>query len=169
MKIVRTQNSDIKSVQQIYQEARDYQLKTVGYGWSVFSKEFILQEISEKRHYKAVDLRKEIVGVFSVVYSEPLIWDDYEGTEAIYLHRMAIKNKFRGSGFAKQVIEWTIIEAWKHKKNFIRIDTWANNQALTGYYQKLGFKWVGKKQLPPTSDLPGHYNNIEVNLFEMKL
>jgi|SRR5690554_5344 len=169
MKIVRTQNSDITSVQQIYQEARDYQLKTVGYGWSVFSKEFILKEISEKRHYKAVDLYNEITGVFSVVYSEPLIWDDYEGTKAIYLHRMAMKNRFRGSGFAKRIIEWAIIEAWKRKKNFIRIDTWANNQALTDYYQKLGFKWVGKKQLPPTSDLPRHYNNIEVNLFEMKL
>lgn len=103
MKIVRTQNSDITSVQQIYQEARDYQLKTVGYGWSVFSKEFILKEISEKRHYKAVDLYNEITGVFSVVYSEPLIWDDYEGTKAIYLHRMAMKNRFRGSGFAKRI------------------------------------------------------------------
>lgn len=60
-------------------------------------------------------------------------------------------------------------EAWKHKKKFIRVDTWANNDTLTDYYRKLGFEWVGKRQLPPQSDLPEHYNNIEVNLFEIKL
>lgn len=60
-------------------------------------------------------------------------------------------------------------EAWKNKKKFIRIDTWANNEALTVYCQKLGFERVGKRQLPPQSDLPEHYNNIEVNLFEIRL
>jgi|LSQX01.2.fsa_nt_gb ribosomal protein S18 acetylase RimI-like enzyme len=169
MRIERTVIADIPEVEKIYSEARAYQFQQSGYAWPVFSKSFIEKEIIDKRHFKVLDKDDEMAGVFSIVKAEPIIWNDKDGKEAIYLHRMAIRNRYRGKNIAKKVVDWAMIEAWKNKKKFIRIDTWANNEALTGYYQKLGFERVGKRQLPPQSDLPEHYNNIEVNLFEMKL
>ena len=169
MRIERTVIADIPEVEKIYSEARAYQFQQSGYAWPVFSKSFIEKEIIDKRHFKVLDKDDEMAGVFSIVKAEPIIWNDKDGKEAIYLHRMAIRNSYRGKNIAKKVVDWAMVEAWKNKKKFIRIDTWANNEALTDYYRKLGFEWIGKKQLPPTSDLPEHYNNIEVNLFEMKL
>lgn len=169
MRIERTVIADIPMVEKIYSEARAYQFQQSGYGWPVFSKSFIENEITEKRHFKVLGKDDEMAGVFSIVKAEPIIWNDKDGKEAIYLHRMAIRNSYRGKNIAKKVVDWAMVEAWKNKKKFIRIDTWANNEALTDYYRKLGFEWIGKKQLPPTSDLPEHYNNIEVNLFEIRL
>jgi ribosomal protein S18 acetylase RimI-like enzyme len=169
MRIKRTILADIPIVEKIYSEARAYQFQQTGYGWPIFSHSFIAQEIAEKRHYRVLDTDDEMAGVFSIVKAEPIIWNDKDGNQAIYLHRMAIRNRYRGNNIAKEVVEWAKTEAWKHKKKFIRVDTWANNDALTDYYQKLGFEWVGKKKLPPQSDLPEHYNHIEVNLFEIRL
>jgi len=169
MKIECTTTADIPVVEKIYAEARAYQLQQTGHGWPVFSPSFIEKEIIEKRHFKVVDEEDRIAGVFSIVNAEPVIWGDAEGKEAIYLHRMATLDKYRGKSIAKKIVEWAAIEAWESKKKFIRIDTWADNEALTAYYQHLGFKFVKKTILPPESDLPEHYYNIEVNLFEMKL
>lgn len=169
MRIDRTIIADIPTVEMIYSEARAYQFQQTGYGWPVFSKSFIEKEIIDKRHFKVLDKDDEMAGVFSIVKAEPIIWNDKDGKQAIYLHRMAIRNRYRGKNIAKKVVDWAMVEAWKNKKKFIRIDTWANNDALTDYYQKLGFERVGRRQLPTQSDLPEHYNNIEVNLFEIRL
>ena len=115
-----------------------------------------------------------MVGVFSIVKAEPIIWNDKDGKQALYLHRMAIRKPVQREQYCKEVVNWAMTEAWKHKKNLYELILGQNNEALTDYYRKLGFEWVGKKQLPPTSDLPEHYNNIriyliEVNLFEIRL
>lgn len=169
MKIAPTHPDDIYFVQKIYMEARAYQYKKTGYGWHGFSRDLIESEIAEKRHFKIVDEEGEIAGIFSVVYTEPVIWNDTEGKEAIYLHRMATGDRHRGREAAKRIVEWATGEARRQKKKFVRIDTWADNTALTAYYRRLGFVPAGKKQLPPESDLPEHYNNIEVSLFEIKI
>jgi len=169
MRIEQTIITDISSVEKIYTEAIAYQHQQTGYSWYPFSPSFIKQEIEEKRHFKVVTDEDEIAGVFSVMNVDPIIWNDDKGKEAIYLHRMAILNNYRGKNIAKRVVEWAMIEAFKCKKKFIRIDTWASNKKLITYYQNLGFRLIGKKQLPPKSNLPAHYNNIEVSLFEIKL
>jgi N-acetylglutamate synthase and related acetyltransferases len=168
MKIVHTTIADIPMVEEIYSEARAYQQQLTGYSWPVFSRSFIEQEIKETRHYKVVDEEGRIAGVFSIVFAEPVIWNDQEG-EALYLHRMASLKKYHGNNIARKIVDWAMLEARKLNRNYLRLDTWANNEGLTAYYQRLGFEWVGKKKLPPESDLMDHYNNLEVNLFQIRL
>lgn len=169
MEIERTMRDDLPSVLEIYRQARAYQYQQTGYGWPEFPVSFIEAEIREKRHFRVLDEQGEIAGVLSVVYTEPVIWNDSGGKEALYLHRMAIPNRYRGKSIAAKMIAWAVTEAGKQNRKYVRLDTWANNEMLTAYYQRLGFALIGKKQLPPKSDLPDHYHNIEVNLFEIRL
>lgn len=169
MKIERTLPDEIPSVHEIYRQARAYQYRQTGYGWPEFPSSFIEAEIKEKRHFKVLDSLGEIAGIFSVVYAEPVIWNDSDGKEAMYLHRMAIQNRYRGKSIAGEMIAWAIAEARQQKRQYLRLDTWAINEALTAYYQRLGFILIEKRQLPAKSDLPDHYHGIEVNLFEIQL
>ncbi|MGN6352484.1 MAG: GNAT family N-acetyltransferase [Parafilimonas sp.] len=169
MQIVTTTLNDIDSVKEIYSAARHYQLQQTGYGWPVFADDFIEQEIKEKRHFKVLDDAGEIAGIFSVVNEEPVIWDDTDGKEAIYLHRMAVSSRHRGKQIAAEMVNWAKKRAIEQNKKFVRIDTWSDNEALKSYYRHLGFALVGKKSISSDTGLPEHYNNIEVNLFEIKL
>ncbi len=169
MRIERTTNGDLTHVEGIYQEARAYQFQQSGYGWPIFERSFIMGEILEKRHYKIIDEKGQMVAVFSTVNTEPVIWDDSHGTEAIYLHRMAVRGAYRGQNIVGKILDWAMAKARMEGKKYIRVDTWANNRALTDYYQRLGFKWMGKRKLPPKSELPPHYHGIEVNVFEIKV
>lgn len=162
-----TKPDDIPTVEEVYREARAFQLKQSGYGWPVFSRSFIAEEIAASRHFKLVDDDNTIAGVFSIVYTEPVIWNDTDESTAIYLHRMAILDKYRGHSIARLVIDWAIAKARRQHKQYVRMDTWADNKMLTQYYQQLGFTLAGKKKLPPDSALPAHYNNIELHLFEI--
>jgi Acetyltransferases len=167
MHIRNTLISELPLVEAIYAEARAYQLLQSGYSWPVFERAFIENEILENRHYVLDDGQGVLAAVFSIVWKEPEIWNDTKGNEAIYLHRMVICNQYRGQQLTRKIIDWAIVMAQQLHKKFVRVDTWAQNKQLTNYYQRLGFQWVGRRKLPPQSHLPKHYNNIEVNLFQI--
>ncbi len=159
---------DMPVIRQIYNEARIFQQEQFNHSWPEFSRAFITREIQEQRHYKIV-ANQTIAALFSVVYAEPEIWLDAEGVEALYLHRMAVRSAYRGKGYARHIINWAIAKGREQNRSFLRLDTWADNESLVRYYCHLGFRYCGRKQLPAKSNLPDHYNNIEVSLFEIPL
>lgn len=167
--IVYSTLHDIPEIEEIYTEARAFQQQHFGRWWPVFTREFIADEIKNKEHLKITTAQGMIAAVFSVVKAEPVIWNDREGKAALYLHRMAVRDSCRGQGIAGRIVEWTKTKARKQERSYVRLDTWADNEHLALYYQRLGFKPVGRRQLPTESDLPGHYSDLEVSLFEIKL
>jgi hypothetical protein len=46
------------------------------------------------------------------------------------------------------------------------MDTWGDNQRLVNYYVACGFQHIGNRQLGVVPDLPAHYNNANLALFE---
>jgi hypothetical protein len=51
-------------------------------------------------------------------------------------------------------------------KNFIRLDTWADNQNLIHYFVNFVFNYLGIKRLWETSGLPKHDEGNFLSLFE---
>ena len=64
-------------------------------------------------------------------------------------------------------MEWSKKYADENEKRFIRMDTVGENKGLINYYQKCGFDYLGLLKLKNTANLPIHYHDATVCLFQM--
>ena len=69
----------------------------------------------------------------------------------------------------KNIVKWAIKYAHKRNKKFIRMDTVGENIGLISHYKKCGFDFLGLSKLKETSNLPSHYQNATVSLFQITI
>jgi ribosomal protein S18 acetylase RimI-like enzyme len=168
MKIQNTVIADLDIVLQRYRDAIDYQRKH-GYNlWPEFDRQMITKEILEGRHWKMTE-DEQVACVFSVVYSDPVIWKEKDLDDAIYLHRIATNPEFKGRNFISRIVQWSKEHARENKRQYIRMDTWGDNENLSNYYIRAGFKFLKKQHITKDENLPPHYWGIYLNLFEIDL
>jgi len=127
LQIVNTTFADIDFTFKLFDSAIEYQKKNNYELWPQFSKELIETEIAEKRHWKILD-GDTIVCVFSVLYNDPVIWEEKNNEPSVYLHRIAINPTFKGKGIMNAVKNWAIQHAKENGKKYVRMDTWGNNE-----------------------------------------
>ena len=134
--------------------------------WSSYPEALISDEIRDVRHFSAFLPDNTLAGFFSVTHSDPLIWEDRECGDAIYLHRMCVNPAAKGQCLAQYVLAWAYGYATGLGRKFIRMDTWANTPTLVDYYEKCGFKLIGARQMGVVSGLLPHYANSHLALFQ---
>lgn len=160
--------TDIEAIFSLYHAAVDYQRKN-GYNlWPEFERGLIEKEISEKRNYKIIE-GNEIACVFSIVYNDPIIWEEKDKDPAMYLHRISTNPAFKGKGIMNFIKDWSVKHARENNKKFIRMDTWGDNEKLKEYYLNCGFTYIGQKHIPQPTILPQHYWGLTLSLFEIAL
>ncbi len=168
MKIANCTIEDFEEIVKLYKQARAYQTHLKMVVWPIFPEEMILQEIAEKRQFKGV-IDNKIVCVWAVAFSDPLIWGEKNKYPAIYIHRIATNNTFRGHNCVKKIVNWVDKHPEKNKYKYIRLDTVGNNTGLIKHYKKCGFQFLGISRLKETKGLPAHYSNASFCLFEIAL
>lgn len=137
--------------------------------WPEFERDLIEQEIKENRHWKITE-GKNIACIFSVVYDDPIIWEEKNKEPSVYLHRITTDPAFKGKGMMQLIIDWAKEHAKQKNLKFIRMDTWGDNESLKKYYLDCGFTYLGKKKLPEINSLPQHYWwGTVLSLFEIKI
>lgn len=134
--------------------------------WPEYPDEMIKREIDRGLHYSAFLSNKQFVGYFSLVLDDPLIWEEDEKGDAIYIHRMCINPRIKGHNFSKHVLSWAYGYAAALERKYIRMDTWGENQTLVDYYTYCGFIYLKSKILGSMQDLPEHYSNIKLAMFQ---
>ena len=168
MKIEPSVHEDIPSILELYRSAADYQRHN-GYNvWHEFAPELIANEIAHHRHFKITE-GNAIACVFTICYSDPVIWEEKDKDPAVYLHRIATNPAFKGQGMMRLIQKWAAQHALDNKKKFIRMDTWGDNENLKAYYEKCGFDFAGRRVLPDPNPLPAHYWGISLCLFEINV
>ncbi len=166
IQVLASQPKDIDTIFEFYNLAVAYQKTVFNKHWQGFSKELVQTEISEKRQFKIL-VDGHIAAIFAVTFNDPEIWEERDKQPSIYIHRIVTHPNFRGFGFVKHIIVWAKKYAIKNFIDFIRMDTWADNQKLLAYYTGCGFNLVGSIEIKPNSGLPKHYEGISLNLFEI--
>jgi len=168
MQIQNSTIQDIETAFSLYRAAVDYQ-RINGYNlWPEFERGLIEKEILENRHYKIID-GNDIACMFSVVYNDPIIWEEKDREPSVYLHRIATNPTFKGKGLMHMIKKWAAEHARQNGKKFIRMDTWGDNEKLKAYYVNCGFTYLGQKSLPQPNPLPQHYWGTTLSLFEIAL
>lgn len=160
--------ADLEQVFRLFDAAIAYQEKNGYELWPRFSESLILEEISEKRHWKVLE-GDVIVGIFSVMYKDPVIWLERDEDPAVYLHRIAVNPDFKGRGLMPVIREWAKQHALQQGKSFVRMDTWGHNENLRAYYERCGFDYLGKQRLPETDHGPAHYGGSFLSLFQLRV
>lgn len=167
-KIINTEKSDLEFIYSLFDSAIEYQ-KRKGYPvWNSYDKIVLQKDIEQRLQYKIV-WNDNILCVFSICYSDKIIWREKEQGNAMYLHRIVVNPEFKGQKQFEKVLEWSIEEAKKKGLEYIRMDTWDNNPSIVDYYKSFGFQFVEHFTTPNTTDLPIQHRNLGLTLLEYKI
>lgn len=107
------------------------------------------------------------LGIFSVCYSDPLIWREMENGDAIYLHRIVLNREIRDIKLFSLLLDWALKHARQKHLKKLRMDTWAENEKLINYYKSYGFRFVENYTTANTAALPVQHRNLNVALLEL--
>ncbi len=168
MKILNSEIEDIDKIFELYKIATEYQKTKSAVPWPNFDRKLIEKELRENRQWKIV-IDNEIACVWAITESDAQIWGERNEEPAIYIHRISTSPNFRGRNLVSDIVEWSKNYAKKNNKKFVRMDTVGENVGLINYYKKCGFEFLGLSKLKNTSELPAHYNNATVSLFQMPI
>ncbi|MFL0488434.1 GNAT family N-acetyltransferase [Bacillus sp. AFS054943] len=105
----------------------------------------ILEAIREKYTY-VVTKEEEIVGTVTVSPKQSE-WDEYifgkeEVSDSLYIHRFAVKRKYKGNGIGEWMLRW-IEENVQHDKEYLKLDCVGHNRILNDFYKRSGFEYIG--------------------------
>ncbi len=164
--IVNATQDDFEEICHLFEAAILF-IKEKNYiGWTSYDKAFIQSDIQQGLLYKLM-AGGDMVGIFSICYSDALIWRAKEKGDAIYLHRIVLNRLFKGEKIIPKVLEWTVQLAQGLGLQYIRMDTWAANHKIIAYYKSYGFTFIENYTTPGTDNLPIQHRNLTVALLEL--
>lgn len=152
-------------IRTVYADARAIQRAQDGACWPEFPDAAILAEVAAGHLYRVLD-GEVLAGVFSVAYEDPAIWGELERGAHVYLHRIARAAAYSGRGLLDVVLGWARAHVRALGREGLRMDTWASNTALIAYYERRGFRLVGRRRLTADPRLLPHYHGLELALLE---
>jgi ribosomal protein S18 acetylase RimI-like enzyme len=169
MQIVNSTIKDIDEIYRLYKIATAYQqAKKEVIVWPDFKREMVEIEIAENRQFKML-INNEVACIWVITFNDEQIWEEKNKDPAIYIHRIATNQNFRGNNLVAKIVDWAIEYANQSGIQFVRLDTLGNNTRLIEHYKNAGFDFLGLFDLKNTDRLPKHYKLAPVCLFEIDL
>ncbi len=165
MQISNSELDDLGKIFELYRVATEYMKSKKQVHWPDFPEELVLGEIAQKRQWKIV-IDGQIACIWATALSDPLIWGKANDEPSVYIHRIATNPDFRGRNLVKNIVNWADQYCKANALRYVRMDTVGLNQGLIKHYQKLGFDFLGTKELEDSSGLPEHYSKGPVCFFQ---
>ena len=164
-KIENTTSADLQVVYDLFELSIIYQEKKGYPVWKNYDKSALVNDVNNKNQYKII-IDEQISMVYSVCYSDKILWRQMENGDAIYLHRIVVNPQFKGKRMFGIILEWAIQHAKSKGFKFIRMDTWADDPNIINYYKGFGFYFIEDFNTPDIPELPVHNRNIPLTLLE---
>ena len=167
--MMEIQNSTIADIDEIfflYNVATDLQKAKQVVPWPQFDRALIANEIRANRQWKIL-IDNQIACIWATTFSDPVIWGKRNLDPAVYIHRIATQAAFRGNNLVAKIAEWALQYAKENNKMYVRMDTVGENEKLIEHYGNCGFEFLGLSKLTASDELPAHYHNATVSLFQL--
>ncbi|EEL31315.1 MULTISPECIES: GNAT family N-acetyltransferase [Bacillus cereus group] len=105
----------------------------------------ILECIRNKYTY-IVMKEDEIVGTITASPKQNE-WDEHifgkeEVSDSVYIHRFAVRRKYKGNGIGESILQW-VEENVQCDKEYLKLDCVGHNRTLNDFYKKNDFEYVG--------------------------
>ncbi len=124
--------NDLPIIFDLFEKAIQYQKSNEYIGWNSYDKNFIKVDIKQGLLYKIIS-GDSVLCIFSVCYTDKLIWREREKGDAIYLHRIVLNREFQGLKMFRAVLYWAIKQVRDQSLRYVRMDTWAGNVKLISF------------------------------------
>lgn len=168
VEVQNTEMVDLNTIYKLFDHSIIYQEKKGYPVWKNYDKQAIVRDIQNKNQYKVlIDSIPAIV--FSVCYTDKLLWRDHDQQDAIYLHRIVVNPDCKGQRLFGKIMDWAIEHARQKGLSYVRMDTWAANPTLITYYKKFGFSFIENFTTSDSNELPVHNRNLALALLEYSL
>jgi ribosomal protein S18 acetylase RimI-like enzyme len=167
LEIRNTEPEDLPFIYELFDHSIIYQEKKGYPVWRDYDKNAIVRDIENKNQYKII-VNAAIAIVFSVAYSDKVIWRDLDKGNSIYLHRIVINPEFKGQKLFGLIVDWAISHIRDKELSSVRMDTWAANPTIINYYKSFGFEIVENYTTPNSLELPVHNRNLALTLMEYR-
>ena len=166
--IINSTHADLPQIFELFDQSIRYQQRKGFPVWKNYDQNVIVKDIEHKHHFKVLVDSKTAM-VFSIRYSDKLIWRERDQDDAIYLHRIVVNPEFKGRKLFGDIFNWAIEQARMRMLHYVRMDTWATNANIIEYYKSFGFVFVENYTTPDSEELPVHNRNLALALLEYKL
>ncbi len=108
---------------------------------------WIKEGFANNEFYFVENENGELAGMFRLLENDELYWGKQE-KKARYIHSLVVERKFAGLQIGHSIIKKIEQQLVNEDIFKLRLDCNAGSPALCNYYEKLGFKKVGEKQMP---------------------
>jgi GNAT superfamily N-acetyltransferase len=88
-------------------------------------------------------------GVMKFQLEDAEFWPDAPAGEAAYIHKLAIRRKYAGTGLSHSMIGWAIERTKSLRRGYLRLDCEAARPRLRAFYESSGFKHRDDRQVGP--------------------
>lgn len=168
IEVIHTEVSDLEQIFELFDRSIKYQEKKGYPVWRNYDKNAIRKDIEDKNQYKVVIDSKPAI-VFSVRYTDKIIWRNLDTGDSIYLHRIVVNPEFKGQKLFGTILDWAIEHSKQKGLSSIRMDTWAANPTIIDYYKSFGFTFIENYTTPDTEELPVHNRRLALTLLEYRI
>ncbi|HZY78112.1 MAG TPA: GNAT family N-acetyltransferase [Cyclobacteriaceae bacterium] len=166
--IVNTTKNDLPLIYDLFDQSAVYQEKHGYPSWRNYDRNAIVKDIDDGHQYKIL-IDGKVAIVFSVCYTDKIIWRHFDKGDSIYLHRIVGNTDFKGQRLFGVILDWAIDHCKQNGFNCIRMDTWAANPRIVEYYKGFGFNFIENFTTPDSDELPVHNRKLALTLLEYSI
>ena len=111
-----------------------------------------LERVAKEGELVIGRIEREAVACMYLHKEDALFWPHVRPGEAFYIHRLAVKRKYAGRGFAHAMLAWAAEEARAQGRPFLRLDC-EPRPKLMALYKSAEFSAVDQHPV----EITGHY------------
>jgi GNAT superfamily N-acetyltransferase len=101
----------------------------------------------EREELFVVEVDGEPAATFTLLWDDPSFWGE-RPPDAAYLHKLAVRPRYRGRGLGTRIVEWVDRHAAEAGRAYLRLDCLRDDPRIRGYYEELGFEHRGDVDHP---------------------
>lgn len=139
---------DIETISSILHEAARWLEQTGQLMWrdSELLPSRIAEDVRAGLFFLAV-LSTEPAGTIKFQLEDPLFWPDVPHSDSAFVHRLAVRRRFAGTGVSTSLLNWAAERARSLKKRYLRLDCEAARPKLRAVYERFGFRHHSDRQV----------------------
>lgn len=144
LEVREARTTDLDAVMSMLEEAARWMIRPGIEGWTpgAFSRRRIA-DLMESGEMYLILLDGKPVGIFALQWSDRETWGNVPD-DAGYVHGLAIRRDFAGMGLGLEMLRRTEHMVYRAKRECLRLDCVADNEALNEYYRRAGFGYRGR-------------------------
>jgi GNAT superfamily N-acetyltransferase len=80
---------------------------------------------------------------------DSVVWPDARPQEAAYVHRLAVRRRYAGTGLSTALLRWAVERTQALGRTYLRLDCHALRPRLRAIYEEFGFRYHSDRQVGP--------------------